>query len=389
MAMAVLLALVAPATTGAIAQGEPRLEDGVWMSSFHIAGSLSGTRGGMPANLTGAFDGGGIVAVDDGLVGGSWTFTGGTYVVVGNGAMTWDLGHTAFGSFDGGADTIVMEGTDVPNGTLTTPNGSRPSSEPGPVGPLDIEIEQATCTFASAEFAMPMEGLAEEEGWSQTNLDGHFTAFRARPELADGLDAAADPQAAADSLPQAVTDAIELHAEVAVIRGEAVDGSLDFDHLADLLAEAERIQAELADPTGCARQLLEGQVHAFMSMLTDAVASLITIALDEMSLDAAQLHRLASAGVRTGALGAGSLQPGRASALDVRLRLEAETILLDHLVLDGERVDGQPCPCVDLDASSLTNLTILAVTMQWHELPVGSETVPAHELVNVRPQGDA
>lgn len=359
------------------------------MTSFQVGGTLTGERAGMPAILVGAFHGGGVLAVDDDVVGGSWTYTGGTDVVVGDGALVWDLAHTAVGSFGGEPHVIVMEGTDVPSGTLTVAGRTESSSEPGPVGPLEMEIEHATCTFASAEFTLPMAEFAEDEGWSDSDLAGYFTAFRSRPELADGLDGASDPQAAADSLPRAVTDAIELHAELGVVRSEALTGTLDFDRLTGLLAEAERIQAALVDPEGCAMQLLDGQVEAFVLMVTDAVASLIGIAIEEMALDASQLHRLAVAGVRTGALGAGSAQPARASALDVLLRVEAESMLADNLVLDGTRQDGGSCPCVDLESASLMSLTITAVTMGWQELGVGGRPVPAHELVGVQLRDDA
>jgi hypothetical protein len=163
------------------------LKPGVWSGEAAALGHLEGTAQGVRATWDGGVASIVIIYVEEDQeeVDGDWSFleSGGLMTLTG-GEVSGTIDFTSItgdGTFSGTPFDLMMTGATVSSGTIMVNTSAGPMATPftGPSTPFNVPIEltSADCRELVGEWIPPLEGMAEDAGWSTTDIDGFFYAY--------------------------------------------------------------------------------------------------------------------------------------------------------------------------------------------------------------------
>jgi hypothetical protein len=350
--LAVSTALPAWAQTDPSEVSGNEMADGPWTGSFTAAGVETRSEGTVTATVTIEDSGTFSFTVAGGATSGTWSSTGTNVWHTDPGQparLTGTSNLTSSGSLAGGRTNLTGTGTTSQSGTLVIESSGQVITRP---------ISSNT----SLTFSMTVTGASCEAAHgvlSGSFISGTFTAINGASF--DGDQTQAESGARIEGMVEFL-DRYSSYRDRMAWHDELRDAPEEFPRgeFMDLLAEAEAVLNELRNASNCLTMQVGSDVlERWDTAITRSVAEMITDAA-RYPLSSAMVRSLASAGLRTGAIGSGARNQAQAAATEEDLRSRVETIVNEHVEVTDE------CPTGCLRSSSeLTTAMAVMGQMRW------------------------
>jgi hypothetical protein len=357
----------------------PELSAGPWFGSGSAGGTTTADVGGMHMEFTADYDANFFFDVTtEGATTGEWDIQGPVQLDAngdsGSFHMVGDLAGT--GPVSGDAVTLSVDGSTTTNGTVTISAGGQTftrevaNSAGNPT--IDIEVTTTFCNEAYGDWIVSVNQRLEDFSWDPT-FSGSWVAtrqvdafaqlgFLEKTEVLDGLN--------------------ELFIDFFLGTGPASDASgrrfvgtvttTDWSEISADLVRAEELINKLRNLSVCDRELIgEDNIEFWLQILTEGINALIEQALANGFLTGTNIRLLATIGLRTGAIGAGSLFGNGADLLRQLADIAASRVDDWYWVNNGT-----PPETVDL--------FVLGAQLGW-SYTVGDQTLPASQLLAMLP----
>lgn len=249
---------------------------------------------------------------------------------------TADLTGTGGGPMGGTTHLIELTGTDrsvgVVQGSAMGQSVTIPIDNTNPLPPMNVRIIGGTCNEVYGDWVYSLEQAIEAEAF-RADFDGHWYAWRDPSRDAPDLSVLRDAVAAGDpdELTFSGSPVFDEAADAIIEANEFFDAFPEWERNAmfDILERLEESLNDLRAFDDCDTEFFgEDDVRRFITTLTRAVQQIVEFGVTpETSVVDWQL--LVHAAVRTGAIGAGSVDPVGAAAAEDALRSYAEQVLSD------------------------------------------------------------
>ncbi len=357
----------------------PELSAGPWLGSGAAGGTTTADAGGMHMEFTADYDATFFFDVTtDGVTTGEWDIQGPVQLDAnGNGGsfhMVGDLAGT--GPVTGDAVKLAVDGSTTTNGTATVSAGGQTftqeisNSSGNPT--IDIEVTTTFCNEAYGDWIVSVNQKLEDFSWDPT-FSGSWVATRQVDEFAQ-LDFVEQTEIV-DGLNELFIDFFLGTGPASDATGRRFVGTMtttDWSEISDQLVRAEELINRLRNLSECDRELLgDEQIEFWLQILTEGINALIEQALANGFLDGTEIRFLVTIGLRTGAIGAGSLFVNGADLLGQFADIAASRVDDWYWVNDGT-------PSVTVD------LFVLGAQLGW-SYTVGAREIPASELLAMLP----
>jgi len=357
----------------------PELSAGPWLGSGSAGGTTTADVGDMHMVFTADYDAAFFFDVTvEGVTTGEWDIQGPVQLNATSSEssflMVGDLAGT--GPIAGDAVTLSVDGTTTTNGTVTISAGgqtfTREVSNASGNPTIDIDVTTTFCNEAYGDWIVSVNQKLEDFSWDPT-FRGSWVATRQIDEFAQ-LDFIEKTEIL-DGLNELFIDFFLGSGPASDATGRRFVGTMtttDWSEISDQLVRAEELINRLRNLSECDRELLgDEQVEFWLQILTEGINALIEQALANGFLDGTEIRFLVTIGLRTGAIGAGSLFSNGDDLLG-QLRDIAASRVDDWYWVN----DGTPSVTVDL--------FVLGAQLGW-SYTVGAREIPASELLAILP----
>lgn len=318
------------------------LATGPWAASGTARGSATASDGGMeivfnvdiPADFT--FD-----IHSDGSADGTWEHGGsGTFTGTGEqGTVHGDLRYSGSGAVGGTNRELLLSGTSRTVGTVRAGGAGQgmafPVDNTSPIPTLRMRVTAKSCDEAYGEWAYTVEQAFEDEGFSAT-IGGQWVGFRESEAIKENAEELFRLSTQTGSGAPPLSSESPLLATAAnVIRryNELADGlrEVNLDEVFDILADSDAVINTLRNLSDCEVELLgEANVETYLNGLTFIIQGLIIGGLDVFEVTSADWQLMVQVAARTGAIGAGAVDPAAAARAEQALIDEGSAILEEH-----------------------------------------------------------
>jgi len=339
--LAIVLAGFVP-QAHAVEAPDDGLATGPWTASGIASGSATASVGAMeivfnvdiPADFT--FD-----IHSDGSADGTWEHGGsGTFTGTGEqGTVHGDLRYSGSGAVGGTNRELLLTGTSRTVGTVRAGGAGQtmafPVDNTSPIPTLRMRVTAESCDEAYGEWAYTVEQAFEDEGFSAT-IGGHWLGFRESEAIKDHAEELFRLSTQTGSGAPPVSSESPLLATAAnVIRryNELADGlrAASLDEVFDILADSDAVVNTLRNLSDCEVELLgAANVETYLNGLTFVIQGLIAGGLDVFEVTSADWQLMVQVAARTGAIGAGAVDPAAAAQAEQALIDEGSAILAEH-----------------------------------------------------------
>jgi len=347
------------------------LREGLWSGESVAIGHLQGAvEGG-----SGTWDGGVgtqfVVLVDEeGRADGDWVLDGsGTVRVTGSGMSgIFNQVYTGDGVLMGENPRLIMSGSTQASGTATITQGGETvtvavSGEPSAFS-IELELTSATCFELVGEWLPPLEDMARDAGWSSVDIDGFFYAYYLGDDPDDAL---------LQEIDQLVTDA-NAWGDALVGAGTYDDGGAQelVERALDIINRLSELEECLYDNPMTGAEPLEFMVQFLATMVSDMAAG-----LEGHTFGGAALYDMSSLLLRLGAMSPDSRFGATAEAASEGIRQQAQRIMSDNLVAEGEDCS----PCMTGDGREVLGGALSGQAL-GHSYDVGGTTFTPDEIIS-------
>lgn len=356
---------------------DPTLPAGPWLGFGTLAGTTTTDHGGVHFEYTGDYTSGfDFVVTTEGTTTGNWDIQGPMRLLgTGSDAVMDAIGEiSGGGSMSGDGINLAVAGSTTTTGVVTLTAAGRTFTEPvansSTAPTIDIVVDTTFCNEAYGNWTMSFNETLEDYTWQPT-FQGSWVAVR-QVEAFGELDVLAQ-NGYVEGLTEIIFEFLAGFSPGSPNRKFVGFTTIsDWSEINDLLVRAEALINELRNLTPCNRELIgDESVEFWLQILTEGINALIEQAWTVGGLDGSQIRFLMNIGLRTGAIGAGSLFD---NGEDLVFLLTGEAIALVE--------EWYECEC-DVPPDVI-DLFVLGSQMGW-EYKVGDQFVPASQLLAMAP----